>query len=98
MIHVNLPKYSDKATALFYAMIDERRRIFRNEFKHALDNERQYELKAGYRFADNQRCFWKVENNTPEKEFLLTPELVIDKILESQAYGDYYYTYEKDWG
>lgn len=93
-----LPMYSDKAKALFYAMVDERRLIFRKEFSHALSNERQYELKDGYRFRDNDRCFNELENNTPENLFMLTPSIAIDKVLMSKAYGDYYYKYEKDWG
>jgi hypothetical protein len=93
-----LPLYSQKTEDLFRSLVKGRRLIAEKEYAHAFNNEREYELVKGYRFRCDDRCFKVLESSTPEKEFLLQPEIQIDKVLLSLAYGDYYYKYEKDWG
>ena len=92
------PYWSNTTRELFLSKIPERRDLFRKEFAHALKHEREFELKDGYRFRDNYRILSRLERVNSEKDALLNTDLLIDKMLESQAYGDYWYTYEKDWG
>jgi hypothetical protein len=95
---LEFPYWSDKTREMIRKKIPERRTLFRKEFHHALAHEREFELKDGYRFRDDERILTKLERAYGEKETLLRTDHLIDKMLESMAYGDYYYTYEKDWG
>lgn len=94
---LEFPYWTDKTRDAVKKRIPERRAIFVKEFAHALKHERQYELKAGYRFKDDDGILTRLERAHGEKETLLRMDHLIDKMLESQAYGDYYYTYEKEW-
>jgi hypothetical protein len=95
---IDAPYWSDKTRELVKNRIPERRAIFVKEYAHALAYEREYELKAGSRFRDDDRILSRLERANAEKDALLNTDLLIDKMLESMAYGDYWYTYEKDWG
>jgi hypothetical protein len=89
--------YSMRAHSTFYAMIDASRELFRKEFNHALSDEQRYELKDGSRFKCNDKCYSALKDRYTEEMFLNMPIRCIQSILESMAYTDYYYQYEKNW-
>lgn len=96
-IGTKVPVWSDKTVEMIKKKIPERRDIFRKEFAHALNDERHYELKAGYRFYDNEGILSRLQYSYVEKDAQLYANYIVDDMLRERAYGDYYYTYEKEW-
>lgn len=91
---INAKHYSDKAIKQLNSLVDKRRKIFEQEYSFSINNNNLY---LGSRFNDNEKILWVLESKITEYEFMLTPEIFIDKVLLGAAESDYYYTTEKEW-
>lgn len=89
--------YKQSTIDLILKQLPESRKIFKHEYRKALDNPYDSMLSIGRRFYDDDRVISKLQSSIDEKDLLNELNYHLNKTLTNLAGADYYYHYEKRW-